>query len=244
MAKHLLIGGSTAARTIACPGWIDLSKNMPKQKGNVYADEGNLLHDAMEDYYKNFVEFDDMIDKLTFNEQVLSKAHVVGQLEPARMFVEEVLDKYQIEQYLCEPFVEIVPGEQGGSIDMLGLSHDYKTVLVLDYKFGSQRVKVEDNKQLQFYALSAKTDKKTSSLFDEAENVVYCIIQPKCASKPLLWESSVTALDAFKRELDEALANRDRVQEGEHCKYCPAMPICPAKRKEIPESLQKFVDKK
>lgn len=248
MAKHLPIGGSTAARTLACPAWLERSKNLPPQKSNVYADEGNLLHDAMEEHYMNFTPFADLVGQLTYAEQVLTAEHVKDLLNPARDCVDEVFDRYSIEEYTCEPFVEIVKGEAGGSIDMLGVSNDGKFVLVLDYKFGSGRVIAKDNKQLQFYGLAAKTDAKTRRFFDKAQNIVYCIVQPKLAYVPQVWVSPVSQLDEFKTQLHDAMVNRYRAEPGTHCKYCPVYNTCPdrnePKRKSYEEILQKIVDNK
>lgn len=248
MAKHLPIGGSTAARTIACPAWLARSKNMPKQPSNVYADEGNLLHDAMEEHYQNGKSFDSMVGILTFNEQTLDAGHVKNLLEPARDCVEEVFARFKIEEYECEPFVEIVPDVAGGSIDLIGVSADRKTVLILDYKFGAQLVPVDNNKQLQFYALAAKTDTKTKDFFEQAENLVCCIVQPKVAYIPAIWETPVSILADFKRDLFDAIANPERASTGDHCKYCPVYNTCPdrneKKQKSYKEILQKIVDKK
>lgn len=248
MTKHLKIGGSTAARTLACPAWLERSKNMPKQKSNVYADEGNLLHDAMEEFFMNGIPFESMIGKLTYAEQMLTSHHVKHLLEPARNCVEEVFDKYDIDEFTCEPFVEIIPDEAGGSIDLLGCSSDRKTVLVLDYKFGAQSVAVDDNKQLQFYGLAAKIDPKTRYFFEQAQNVVYCIVQPKLSYIPQVWENSVAGLSEYHTALVNAIANPERSQTGSHCKYCPAKAACPdhnePKRQQYENILQKIVDKK
>lgn len=46
--KHLTIGGSTAARTLACPGWVAKSKNVPKRPAGFAAREGSMHHEIME----------------------------------------------------------------------------------------------------------------------------------------------------------------------------------------------------
>lgn len=241
--KHLRIGGSTADRTIACPAWLERSKNLPKQPGNVFADEGNLLHDAMEAYYQHGKDFYTLVGRLNFNEQILNDEHVKTLLEPARDCVEEVFNRFQIEEYQCEPFVEIIPDEAGGSIDLIAASADRKTVLILDYKFGGVRVDVKDNKQLQFYALAAKTDKKTADFFFHAERVAYAIVQPKVAYIPAVWVSDIDHLNNFKAELFEALDNPTRASVGDHCKYCPVYKTCPDRNAEKTKSYAEILNK-
>ena len=45
-----LVGGSTAARRIACPGSYQMEAKLPpsvKEASSIYADEGTALHEAM-----------------------------------------------------------------------------------------------------------------------------------------------------------------------------------------------------
>jgi hypothetical protein len=104
--KHLPIGGSTAARTLACPAWLARAKKVPKPKSSTYADEGNLLHDAMEEYYKNGREFSEMLGTLTYADHTLNEDHMERLLTPARDAVEGALDRFDIDQFVCEPFVQ------------------------------------------------------------------------------------------------------------------------------------------
>lgn len=247
MAKHLKIGGSTAARTMACPAWLPRSENRPKQPSNVYADEGNLLHDAIEEYYQHGKSFESLVGVLTFNDQILNAGHIKNLLEPARDCVEEMFERFKIEEFECEPFVEIIPDIAGGSIDMIGASADRKTVLILDYKFGAEQVPVKENKQLQFYALAAKTDPKTKDFFEDADSVAYVIVQPKVAYIPAVWENDVASLDSFRVQLFDAIDHPERAAVGTHCKYCPVYSTCPdrnePKQKSYKDILQKIVDK-
>lgn len=252
MAKHYTIGGSTCGRTIQCPAWVERSKKYPKRKSGEAADIGNLLHDAMEDYYTKDTPFGDMVGKLKFKDQILTKDQVTEMLIPALSMTEQTLDKYDIEDYLCEPFVEIEPGVIGGSIDMIGVSADGETALILDYKFGRGVVPVEENPQLLFYALASSIDPKTRALLCQTEKLVLCIIQPHVSHQPLIWESPIDALPEFHEKLKDAINNPTRAAIGKYCAFCPAAPGCPERKaqahsalllspstaKELAESLQ------
>jgi len=48
LTKHVKYGGSTAARTIACPGWHAQSADLPRAPASAYAEEGTALHTVME----------------------------------------------------------------------------------------------------------------------------------------------------------------------------------------------------
>lgn len=232
--KHLKIGGSTAARTIVCPGWLEMSTRVPKPKASTAADEGNLLHDAMENFYERDESFEDQVKRgLKYKDQVLTEDHIEEFLNPAMRMTEHAMDTYEIVDYYCEPFVQIIPDEMGGSIDMLALSEDGKTLMILDYKFGRQHVKAEENKQLMFYALASREDPKTKRLWDSVEKVVLIIVQPKSSHQYDHWETTPKEIQRFSDTLFKALEKPDHTEAGRHCHFCPAAPICKTKKAQV-----------
>tara|TARA_R110000751_G_scaffold2075_4_gene11199 strand:- start:691 stop:897 length:207 start_codon:yes stop_codon:yes gene_type:complete len=46
--KHLEYGGSTAARTIACPGWIKQSEGIKRRPVGQAAIDGSMHHEVQE----------------------------------------------------------------------------------------------------------------------------------------------------------------------------------------------------
>jgi hypothetical protein len=242
--KHLKIGGSTAARTVACPAWLGRADKLPKFNGsNNAADEGNLLHDVMEDYYSHDIKFETQLrEGRKYNDQVLTEDLIDNLAVPALIMVETVLDQYEVVDFICEPFVEIISGEMGGSIDMLAISEDRKTIIVLDYKFGMKKVKAEENKQMLFYALASREDPKTKSWFDKVENLVCVIVQPKCSHKADIWETDVGHIQRFSDTLFKALETPDLASSGGHCNYCPVAATCQTRKTEADSAL--VMDKK
>ena len=235
-AIHLPVGGSTASRTINCPAWLERAKRMPKPRSNKYADEGNLLHDALEEHFLNDTPFEDMIGSLAFAGIELNSEHL-PLLNACKEQAESVMETYNVAEFTCEPFVQLKEGEIGGSIDFVGVSEDYKTVVLLDYKTGQNAVRVKGNEQLLFYGSCAQHDKKTADLFAKAEKLALVIVQPKVWDEPKVWEQPVQALAEFKSRLEEALANPDRAAPGSHCQYCPAAPICPERKQQARAAL-------
>ena len=242
---HHRYGGSTINRTLHCPAWRTLSDDMPTQPSSTAADTGSLLHECMEDYYNNGTSFEDMLKKgRSYNGIKLNPTMLTEKLAPALNATEQVLDAYGIEELSVEPFVELIEGLAGGSIDMLGVSGDGKTVLILDYKFGYYQVSPE-SPQLLFYALAAAVDPKTASAFEKVERIISCIIQPDNAdytsTQPKTHEYTLKELDAFEDtvytaiELSEDKSQQDPVC-GEWCKFCPAEALCPAKTGLVRES--------
>jgi len=226
---HLPYGGSTAARTLACPAWHKLSEGIPKTKAGKAADLGNLLHDAMEIHVKEDKPFDQMVGQLSYEGITLTEDHVTEFLEPAAKQLDTVLEQFDIDEIMVEPFVQYTPGLIGGSIDLIGASKDRKTVLIADYKFGRGRVD-PDSPQLPFYACCAADDSSTAHLFDGATDLVFCIIQPALSDTPKIHTSDFQALGDFWVEYMDAVNNPTRASAGDHCKFCPAAPVCPTKK--------------
>lgn len=242
MKKHLKYGGSTAERTLACPAWADRAEGSPAPASSIYADEGSLLHDAMEAHYSEGTPFEDLAGSLTFAGITLTQDHVARLLQPAWQMTESVLDEYDIDYFMCEPFVQLIPGVAGGSIDMLGLSVDGKTVLLLDYKYGSKRVAAEENSQLQFYALCASVDPLTRPFFEKAERLVHAIVQPKCSKDATTWEQSLEGLEPFHRRILSAMYDEPKpASPGSHCYFCPVA-ACPERRQKAWESTIEDLD--
>lgn len=240
MTIHLTYGGSTIARTLSCPAWVSLSKEVPKAVGaSTFADEGTLLHNAMESLYSaDGADTPSGCLNMRYNDQELTQDLLDDKLIPAFEATEAVLDTYNIHKIQCEPFVQLIPDKAGGSIDMLCASEDGKTVVVIDYKFGYVTVPAVDNKQMLFYALSAMTDEVTADFFDRIEKLVCVIIQPNGNGEVAdVWEVPEfdQVIDELEVSVDNAIAISESPQAnahtktGDHCKYCPASATCPAK---------------
>ena len=178
--KHLPYGGSTATRSINCPGWLEKSKDAQKKPAGRAAHRGSMLHEVMEmclkedtepNDHEGFVYKEDNFEWI-FKEDEFDAAYI------AYNAINKLMDKYDIDELEIEPFVQLVKDEAGGSIDVFGLSHDRKTILIADYKFGTKKVSPEQSDQLYLYAVSARTDPATKDLFKKAKKFVFAIIQP------------------------------------------------------------------
>jgi|TARA_R110000796_G_scaffold177039_4_gene293926 hypothetical protein len=235
--KHLTIGGSTAARTLGCPAWINKSKDIPKRPGGSAAIEGSMHHEIMELCQNTGTrpwdhlgfEYKEAGTTLVFDEDHLDLSNI------AYNATNELFKELDIDELEVEPFVEIIPDVAGGSIDTIGLSGDRKTLLILDYKFGRVKVSPEENAQMMFYALAAKTDAKTSDLFEKVEKLVLVIVQPRHSGVVFRWVTDMGRLNTFEKHLKTSIANVKTAKKGTpgaHCGWCPASAFCPEKRQE------------
>ena len=239
MPKHLRYGGSTAKRTIKCPIWHSLADEIPKtveiSGSNPAAEEGTLLHNCMEAIYDLDKEPSVLLkEKVKYLSAELDQEMYDSKLIPAFEATEDLLDKWDIADIDCEPFVSMRE-DIGGSIDMIGLSVDKKTLLVLDYKFGYYQIDPEENEQLLFYAANASQTKALASMFTHVEKIVLAIVQPSdggCEAKE--WVTTMDTIDNFETDYLNAVDLADNPEgispvTGEWCKYCPAIATCPAK---------------
>ena len=240
---HFTYGGSTAQRLLSCPAWPRLSQEMPvsvNEGSNPAADEGTMLHNCMEAIFDDKSELDDLEfiqqmvkDAAEYKGQVLTQELADTKLIPALESVYKVMADYDIVDWMVEPLVKY-SADIGGSIDLLLFSKDGQTVVVLDYKFGFHSVDVERNAQLSFYALCGMVDDKTHPYFADAHRVVLAVVQPNDDGDDLqVWETSLNHIDKFENEYLGAVERSENPEaqpvSGSHCKYCPAVAICPAK---------------
>lgn len=231
MAIHLPFGGSSAARTLACPGWVKASEGLPNRTSQAAVD-GSMHHEVQEHARtedKPPVEYLGLV----YKEGGLTKEFKDDDLPLANIAyhaTDDLLDEYDIDEMMIEPFVTLIPHIAGGSVDLLGLSSDRQTILVIDYKFGRGIVSATDNKQAMSYALSALRDRNTKSLFEEVEYVVLAIVQPQARGvidKHVIPIEAVLKFEVeYRAAIDEGRGDNPRKAAGDHCHFCPATATC------------------
>lgn len=249
MTKHYPYGGSTAARTLQCEAWKSLSKGIPNDS-NDFADEGTLLHNAMEVIYDTDRDSIDCIG-MQYEEQVLTEELCNDKLLVAVGAMDTLLDEYDInDDYLCEVEVVLIPEVAGGTIDFFGIGHitlldneGAKVALFVDYKFGYNDVAPDSDQNFK-YAASALTDPKTAALLEDIDIFIFAIVQPAKADSREdglayeVFETTYQDICDWADEYEVQIKHMETtpVEElvpttGPACKYCPANAFnaCPAK---------------
>ena len=227
MQHSKIVGGSTAKRVIACPGSVALVAQMPPQVENKYMTEGTALHSAI-DYLVNDGDASpySLLDK-NFNGVALSEDHC-EKLKVALALLNEV-DPAEEMNFATETrvgFGDLLPGVFG-STDLIGRIGN--RAVVLDWKFGDGViVDAEENAQLMFYAAAAMRTQESAWAFDGATEVECVIIQPPMVRR---WVTTPERIRQFERELVQAVKQSAlpdaQLTVGDHCRFCPAKPICP-----------------
>ncbi len=228
MAAHSrIVGGSSAKRVIACPGSVALVDTMPPQPSSSYADEGTLLHDIIAQVLETDASpaqfLGRMYQGVEFTEDLLERKII-----PALKALDEI-DPDKTMEFAVESsvsFGDFLPGVFG-SADLLGRIGN--RVIVLDWKFGDGvTVEVENNAQHLFYTAAAMRTPGLEWLFKGVTEVELVIVQPPYVRR---WMTTPDRVAQFETELLRAVKLSRQpdapMAHGDHCRWCPAKPICP-----------------
>ena len=246
MESHsTVVGGSTAARVLGCPGSVRLTaKAPPEGEPSEYAQEGTALHEIMAtmitagsrdtEAYRG-----DVLHGTTIGDYQID---LLDKALAAVRFMEGALTQ----QTLTETRVALTPiPDAYGTADLIMVEPN--KLIVADFKFGSGvMVEAENNKQLMFYAAALYftrpelfyTDTHFTLENNKPKKIHLAIIQPTDRDDHIIKDCAITIDDivAFTRQLIRALS-RDELALGDHCRWCPAITICPKMREAAERSL-------
>ena len=232
MPKHYIYGPSAAERIIACPGSVDLSKDIKDHSSdNVYTREGTMAHDVAERIFHG-EDSDEMKfatpEMVRCGKEWAQLCHTAP--EAAKSYVSQQLgidtehftgnNDIRTEQTIVSKELE----DFGGTPDILMMFD--KSIIVGDYKYG-KGVRVNGwtkqkgfNAQLMAYFLLA------SELNKDAEMFYGFIHQPRLHN---FQEILVTRreLMQWKRVFTASMV-KNELATGKHCRFCKAISVCPA----------------
>ena len=232
---HSVLGASSAHRWLACPGSVRLSEGIPKIS-SAYADEGTAAHSLAERCLR---ENKTAYSYLGANIAVRNNVFTVTEDMAAavQIYLDTVLADYSLagpQASLCYErkfkLNWLRDGLWGTNDAMVG--QPFGLLQVYDYKHGAGvTVDVLDNAQMMYYALGGAH----AGTYEEVELV---IVQPRAdhpAGPVRRCRMSIDSLMTWAKEVllpgAEATDAPDApVVAGEHCKFCPAMAICPAQK--------------
>jgi len=257
MTKHsTLIGGSTADRLLHCPGSFQLIQSLPDQVEvpSEYANYGSAMHAVMDRlmalYAEGFPPIGVMIETAEefvgefFYDRELTAEHIKDSIIPALESLDELMTEYDggFRVLANEAKVQFpsIPGGFG-TTDLLIGNHVW--VVLVDWKFG-QGVPVPAlhkdpqgdrvNSQLLFYFAGA-INSLPKKLFTKKRFAV-AIVQPRVPDEtqrlthtPISRAEISYFIEDVENAVVSALQKNPPLGEGEHCKWCPAFPICPLK---------------
>jgi len=231
--KHSPIGASSMSRWAACPGSVALSKDQPNKAG-VAALEGTAAHEliglALERAFSRNIPTRTVLENTL--KAVLVYADYCEKLkgEANPYHIEHSFDMHTIHEGLY------------GTADFVAFDPIKRILHVVDYKHGEGLpVEVEDNMQLQYYALGA-----LSTLGYICQAVSMTIVQPRCyhpAGPIRSWVVPSLHFIDFEADLvkaaKETKKKNAKLQAGSHCIFCPAKSICTEKHSDNVKSAKR-----
>lgn len=225
MAKHAVLGPSSADRWVPCPGSVALSTGMPNTSNNA-ADEGTCYHFLASQCLEGGLDASDFVGR----ELCVAQTHPDGDewsgfIEDApagceyryrttvdhdnAQYLQVYLDYVRnaamaatlyVEQAL--PISHLTEEEDAeGTGDAVIINEDQKEIHVIDLKFGrGVEVAAERNPQMMMYALGAM--EKYPGTYAK---VRMTIVQPRSGDgKPKEWDCPVTEVFEFGNKVKRA----------------------------------------
>ena len=254
MGEHAKYGGSTIKRTKECSAWVHFCAQLPNDSSE-WADEGTLCHKAMERIFSEDENFDARsVIGMVYKEITLTEERYRDKIIPAIEAVEDIFERYDIQDFALEARVTIAD-DIWGTADLLGrgsIEIDGETLTVglcLDHKFGSGvMVAALDNDQGLFYSVGAAITPDTQQFFKDIDLLVIAVVQPndRGGEDFSTWEVDPEQLEIEEAEIRVACANskdlkiypvdalpHEAFKTGDHCLFCPGKGLCPPTSGEI-----------
>ncbi len=255
-----ILGGSTAAQRIHCPGSYQLEQSVPKSPGSEFADRGSMLHAVMEMIINTDAQ--DMKEAVTVVEDhigndfgyeghELTEELVKEKVLPALQSWFDIVDQWDLDTWFVEQRVSLGVVIDGafGTADILALD-DVGRMHIIDWKFGDGvPVPAENNLGLGFYAACALYDEKPQlrEIFtDDVSDVVLHIVQPRTGSSDNphdYWETETDWLedlvDSAVLAIEKAMQPGAPTSPGSWCRWCDAKTVCPSQQALVGEVISK-----
>ena len=238
---HSRLAPSGSKRWINCPGSIELSDKCPPQADSPYAIEGTAAHSLGEICITNGKDPRTYIGKVLEEGQPVVSENMTDAVQEYLDCIEAYQNELQthpvIEQKLDMSWIH---PDIGGTPDCTFYSAKHKKLVVIDYKHGQGvPVDVDNNTQLMIYALGAVHDlyvrRVVANIEKEIKLVELVIVQPRSfhPDGPVRkWAIDTANLQFWALNVLKPAAERTDKKDavlavGEHCKFCPALAVCP-----------------
>ena len=213
--EHAKLSPSSAKRWLRCTGSVDLAADLPDRAGRA-AEQGTIAHEV-------------------FASLVMEDIAPLRALKDAEM--REAVRKAYVKAVSMEPIFAVehrvdITDDCWGTADLIHWDARRRVLRITDLKYGLMSVEAEGNMQLQIYALGAV--KLFKSLGFNPKTILGTILQPRL--DPMVREAEYPLAELHRMDIRVVQAastidsGRAMLEAGDHCRFCPALAICPAYR--------------
>jgi RecB family exonuclease len=232
---HANLGASSSSRWMACPGSIRMSDGIPSRSGPA-ARRGTAAHQLAEQCLEENAPAYTYLDRIVTVEDEPIRLPL-DLCDAVQLYIDTLRadhqdgDDFRVEQKFA---LTAIHPQAYGTADAVRYRRATGHLTVYDFKAGSAHaVEVGNNSQLLYYALGAAL----VDIHRPLDCVTLRIIQPLARhSQGPVRSHDLTGQDLmrFGFRLREAAHATDRddapLITGDHCRWCPAAEICPAKK--------------
>ena len=251
----LIVGGSSAARILNCPGSVALQASLPPvtNRDSFYSIEGTALHSVMELLITGKTTLAKLKAKpITVNGVEITEELVNEALQPAMAYWDDLVAR--VDTWQLETKVQF-PGIKGafGTADVIARDDRDNITYITDWKFGAgeavkavydevnrllehyssggQYTQPVINEQLMFYACATRHTQP--EYFPPGCRVVLTVVQPRARGHDPITTVEVTLkeLDEFEARLHQAVVTSTRkdaeTRKGRWCRFQNCQTVCP-----------------
>ena len=230
---------SATARWCACPGSVVLSEGRISETSE-FAAEGTAAHQLLELCGRCGMDAADFLgDEITVEDGAFTFTVTQEMADAVQVFLDWVESLGFDAKFVS--FERKLDGDSlripnwTGHVDYCIECEGH--LYVVDFKYGAGvTVEAENNRQLLSYATLVWAASEV-----EIESATLVIIQPRGMGEPVkVWEITGDEIESHRRRVagiastvaylsdnPEAVTEGEYLKTGDHCKWCPALAVCP-----------------
>jgi hypothetical protein len=230
---HVDHGASKADRWIACPGSIAACRGVKAPPSGKDALRGTAAHTVLQMCLEQMRDADEFVGRVVAGVEI--EPEDAEAVQVALDFIRNEADPKMGDQVGIEATIDLAPLDP--PVVMRGTADFWRwrrggELLVVDYKHGvGVQVHAAGNPQLRYYALGVLAGLPDSM---PVTTVRIVVVQPRGRGGRAVDEETIGALDLIDWAADLFDAARATLAPdapripGDHCRWCPASPTCPA----------------
>ena len=240
---------SSASGWLKCHGRIQLSALAPRDtRRSAYADEGTAAHVVLNSALSGDRQPNEWADRMVRIDDLTGVFVDEEMVESIDWCVDKVLDlmgddpetelflEYKLTLAALDPEDPLL-AQNRGTADVVLVNRPKQWLKIIDLKYGKGVMVAGDSPQLLDYGLMGLVTWGVDGGWESVESV---ILQPRAAAEHERYkavqlspdELLMVFLGTVVGAMEAALEPDPPLLVGEHCRWCPARPVCPALREQ------------